>query len=77
MTDQAGSLSLSYDQRGLVTANARTISSDAYTTGYTYESAGPSRRRHLCQRRLEADLRPRQRGPGHERHGQAALDRAR
>ena len=41
MTDQAGSLSLSYDERGLVTANTRTISSQAYyTTGYTYEFAG-------------------------------------
>jgi RHS repeat-associated protein len=40
LTDQAGSLSLSYEQRGLVTSNARTISSNVYTTGYTYESAG-------------------------------------
>ena len=40
VTDQAGSLSLSYDQRGLTTANNRTISSQAYNTGYTYESAG-------------------------------------
>ena len=39
-TDQAGSLSLAYEQRGLVTSNARTISATAYTTGYTYESAG-------------------------------------
>jgi RHS repeat-associated protein len=40
VTDQAGSLSLSYEQRGMVTANNRTISSQAYNTGYTYESAG-------------------------------------
>jgi RHS repeat-associated protein len=40
VTDQAGSLSLSYEQRGLITANNRTISSQAYNTGYTYESAG-------------------------------------
>ena len=40
LTDQAGSLSLSYEQRGLVTSNARTISSNVYTTGYSYESAG-------------------------------------
>jgi YD repeat-containing protein len=39
-TDPAGSLSLSWDQRGLLTSNARTISGHAYTTGYTYESAG-------------------------------------
>ena len=40
VTDQAGSLSLSYEQRGLVTANNRTISSQAYNTGYSYQSAG-------------------------------------
>jgi YD repeat-containing protein len=40
VTDQAGSLSLSYEQRGMVTANNRTISSQAYNTGYSYESAG-------------------------------------
>jgi len=39
-TDQAGSLSLNYDERGLVTSNARTISGKTYTTGYTFESAG-------------------------------------
>ncbi len=33
-------MSLSYEQRGLVTSNARTISSNVYTTGYSYESAG-------------------------------------
>jgi RHS repeat-associated protein len=38
--DQAGSLSLSYDQRNLVTSNARTVGATTYTTGYTYESAG-------------------------------------
>ncbi len=39
-TDQAGSLSLSWEERGLLTSSVRTISSTAYTTGYTYESAG-------------------------------------
>ena len=33
-------MSRSYEQRGLLTTNARTISGHAYTTGYTYESAG-------------------------------------
>ena len=40
LTDQAGSLSRSYEERGLLTSNARTISGTTYTTGYTYESAG-------------------------------------
>ena len=40
LTDQAGSLSRNYDERGLVTADARTIGGNAYTTGFTYESAG-------------------------------------
>ena len=40
LTDQAGSLSRSYDARGLLTSDARTISGTAYTTGYSYESAG-------------------------------------
>jgi RHS repeat-associated protein len=40
VTDQAGSLALSYDQRNLLTSNARTISSNTYTTGYTFQSAG-------------------------------------
>ena len=40
LTDQAGSLSLNYEERGLITSNARTISSKVYTTAMTYESAG-------------------------------------
>jgi RHS repeat-associated protein len=40
VTDQPGSLSLSYDQRGNLITNARTISSNLYSTGYTFESAG-------------------------------------
>ena len=40
LTDQAGSLSRSYEARGLVTSGVRAISSHNYTTGYTYESAG-------------------------------------
>jgi RHS repeat-associated protein len=36
LTDQAGSLSLSYDESGNVTSNARTISGTVYTTGYSY-----------------------------------------
>jgi RHS repeat-associated protein len=40
VTDQAGSLSLSWEQRGLLTSNARTIGGTLYTTGYTFESAG-------------------------------------
>ena len=40
LTDQAGSLSRSYDERGNITSNARTIASQLYTNAYTYESAG-------------------------------------
>ena len=40
LTDQAGSLSLTWDQRGLLTTHARTIGATTYTTGYSYESAG-------------------------------------
>lgn len=40
LTDAAGSLSLNYEERGLVTANNRTISSNAYNTAFTYQSAG-------------------------------------
>ena len=40
LTDQAGSLSRSYDERGHVTSDARTITGQNYTTGYTFESAG-------------------------------------
>jgi YD repeat-containing protein len=36
LTDQAGSLSLSYDESGNITSNARTISAIVYTTGYAY-----------------------------------------
>jgi RHS repeat-associated protein len=39
-TDQAGSLSLTWDQRGLLTSHDQTISSTTYTTGYSYQSAG-------------------------------------
>jgi RHS repeat-associated protein len=39
-TDATGSFSRNYDERGHVTSDARTISSQVYTTGYTYESAG-------------------------------------
>jgi len=40
LTDAPGSLSLNYEERGLVTSNARTISSKVYTTAFSYESAG-------------------------------------
>lgn len=40
LTDAVGSLDLTWNQRGQLTSNARTIASTAYTTGYTYESAG-------------------------------------
>lgn len=40
LTDQAGSLSRNYEERGLLTSDARTIGAQTYTTGYTYESAG-------------------------------------
>jgi RHS repeat-associated protein len=40
LTDQAGSLSLNYEERGLVTANNRTIGGNAYNTGFAYQSAG-------------------------------------
>jgi len=36
VTDQAGSLSLSYDESGNITTKTRTISATAYTTSYTY-----------------------------------------
>ena len=39
-TDQPGSLSRSYDERGNVITDARTIASKLYSTAYTYESAG-------------------------------------
>lgn len=38
--DAAGQLSQAFDERGLLTSSIRTLSSGAYTTGYTYESAG-------------------------------------
>ena len=40
LTDQSGSLSRSYEERGLVTSDARTISSTVYTTTTTYDAAG-------------------------------------
>jgi RHS repeat-associated protein len=40
VTDQPGSLSRSYDARGNIITDARTIASQLYSTGYTYESAG-------------------------------------
>jgi YD repeat-containing protein len=39
LTDQAGSLSRSYDERGNITSDARTISGTTYTTTYTYDGA--------------------------------------
>lgn len=39
-TDQVGNLSLNYEERGLVTANNRTIGGNAYNTAFSYESAG-------------------------------------
>ena len=39
LTDQSGSLSRSYDERGNVTSDARTISGAAYTTSYSYDAA--------------------------------------
>jgi len=40
LTDQPGSLSRSYDERGNITTDARTIASHLYANAYTYESAG-------------------------------------
>ena len=40
LTDQPGSLSRSYDERGNVITDARTIASKLYSNAYTYESAG-------------------------------------
>ncbi len=40
LTDQAGSLSLNYDERALITSQSRVIGGNTYTTGFTYESAG-------------------------------------
>jgi RHS repeat-associated protein len=39
-TDKVGSFSRSYDERGNVTSDARTIDSHTWTGTYTYESAG-------------------------------------
>jgi RHS repeat-associated protein len=39
-TDQTGSLSRSYDERGNVTTDAKTIISQLYSNTYTYDSAG-------------------------------------
>ena len=52
VTDQAGSLSLSYEQRGIVTANDRTISSQLQYRLHLRERR-KSGGHHLCQRRLE------------------------
>ena len=40
MTDPAGSLSRSYDERGNLITDARTTGGHTYTTSYTFESAG-------------------------------------
>jgi YD repeat-containing protein len=40
LTDQAGSLSRAYEERGLVTSDARVISGTTYTTTTTYDQAG-------------------------------------
>ena len=40
LTDQVGSLSRSYDERGNIITDARTITSQLYSNAYTYESAG-------------------------------------
>ena len=68
LTDQAGSLSRSYDERGNIITDARTITSQLYTNGYTYESAGRLVRHHLRQFRLESGLHPRQRRADYRRH---------
>jgi YD repeat-containing protein len=39
LTDQSGSLSRSYDERGNITSDARVISGTTYTTSYTYDNA--------------------------------------
>jgi RHS repeat-associated protein len=40
LTDQVGSLSRSYDERGNIITDARTITGNLYSNAYTYESAG-------------------------------------
>ena len=40
LTDQVGSLSRSYDERGNIITDARTITGQLYSNAYTYESAG-------------------------------------
>jgi len=40
LTDQTGSLSRSYDERGNILFDSRTLTGQLYKTGYTYESAG-------------------------------------
>jgi RHS repeat-associated protein len=40
LTDQVGSLSRTYDPRGNIIIDARTITSQLYSNAYTYESAG-------------------------------------
>jgi tripartite motif-containing protein 71 len=40
MTDASGTTSYTYDTRGQLTAETKTINSTAYTTGYTYDGLG-------------------------------------
>jgi len=40
VTDQSGSLSRNYEERGLLTFSSRTISPSSYATTFAYESAG-------------------------------------
>lgn len=40
LTDQVGSLARSYDERGNITTDARTITGQLYSNAYTYDSAG-------------------------------------
>jgi YD repeat-containing protein len=40
LTDQVGSLSRSYDARGNIITDARTITGNLYSNGFSYESAG-------------------------------------
>ena len=66
LTDQAGSLSRSYDERGNITTDARDHRQHSSTpTAYTYESAGRLSSDHLRQFRLESRLHPRQRRADH------------
>ena len=75
LTDQAGSLSRSYDERGNIITDARTIASQLYSNAYTYESAGRLSADHLRLFRLESGLHPRQRRADYDRHHDAARPR--